>query len=179
MLPPHHFGQTENTIQVEAVDAAPSSFRPNGKHNTGQVTVKVIIGDENDNAPYFEESENTFVVKEDLQIGTVVARVSAIDIDSDSVMTYRVLDPSSGKQLPFSGIPQTGDITVAGELDYDEGKRTFVFAIEVFDSKFTGRTNVTVNILDINDNPPVVQSYTFDNITENDLSVFLENSHQG
>ncbi|XP_052798901.1 neural-cadherin-like [Mya arenaria] len=159
------------TIQVEAVDAAPSSFLPNGQHNTGQVTVKVIIGDENDNAPYFDKSVYTFDANEDMQIGTVVARVSAKDLDSDSVMTYRILDPNSGKPLPFSVIPQTGDITVAGDLDYDEGERRYVFAIEVFDLKFTGRTNVTINIMDVNDNPPVVQSYTFDNITENDLSV--------
>ncbi|XP_052798683.1 neural-cadherin-like isoform X2 [Mya arenaria] len=158
------------TIQVEAVDAAPSSFRPNGQHNTGLVTVKVIIGDENDNAPYFEESEYTFDVKEDLQIGTVVARASAKDLDSASVMTYRILDPNSGQPLPFF-VLQTGEITVAGNLDYDEGTRRHGFAIEVFDLKFTGRTNVTINIMDVNDNPPVVQSYTFDNITENDLSI--------
>jgi len=46
-----------------------------------------------------------------------------------------------------------------------------VFEIEVSDSIFTSSTNVTINIVDVNDNPPVVQSYTFDNITENDLSV--------
>ena len=46
-----------------------------------------------------------------------------------------------------------------------------MFEIEVSDSIFTSSTNVTINIVDVNDNPPVVQSYTFDNITENDLSV--------
>ncbi|KAH3883541.1 hypothetical protein DPMN_007500 [Dreissena polymorpha] len=44
-------------------------------------------------------------------------------------------------------------------------------SVQVSDSIFTNSTNVTINILDSNDNPPVVQDYSYTNITENDNSV--------
>ncbi|KAH3883569.1 hypothetical protein DPMN_007529, partial [Dreissena polymorpha] len=157
------------TISVKAIDGAPSALTSDGSSNTGLVTVKITIQDVNDNIPTFEKTLYNFDVAEDTIIGKSVARVTATDRDSDAVLSYSIRSGSSN--VPFAIVAQTGDIYVAGEIDYDQGQRVYTMSVQVSDSIFINSTNVTINILDSNDNPPVVQDYSYTNITENDNSV--------
>ena len=45
------------------------------------------------------------------------------------------------------------------------------FTVTVFDQINYGSADVTINILDVNDNPPKVNDYTFTSFTENDYSI--------
>ncbi|KAJ8016236.1 hypothetical protein DPEC_G00005110 [Dallia pectoralis] len=71
----------------------------------------------------------------------------------------------------------TGEIFVKGELDYEFSqllKLTFE-AKNIVDNTFDTRLGVEVEILDINDNPPVFQRSTYTiNLTENTLPGVLE-----
>lgn len=155
------------SLIVEAIDSAPSSL-PNTKpnHNTGQCTVKITITDVNDNPPAFPQASYTFSVEEDKLFGTTVDTVTADDPDSDAILTY-----SRQPAGPFNIQQTTGAIQVQGALDYDEGERQYNFTVIVSDQDHEGIANVTINILDVNDNPPKINNYDFLNFRENDASI--------
>ena len=62
---------------------------------------------------------------------------------------------------PFEINKESGMITVAGKLDYEQ-ERSYTFVVsarDVNDSTISTCTDVTVHVLDVNDNAPVFAKY--------------------
>ena len=62
---------------------------------------------------------------------------------------------------PFKINNESGMITVAGKLDYEQ-ERSYTFVVsarDVNDSTISTCTDVTVHVLDVNDNAPVFASH--------------------
>ena len=47
----------------------------------------------------------------------------------------------------------------------------YTFTVEVFDQVDKGSASVTINILDVNDNPPKISDYNFNDFLENNTDV--------
>lgn len=153
------------SIEVQVTDGAPSALRSDNQPNTGKVIVRITITDVNDNPPKFTQDVYVFNAREDLLVGSVVNKTEATDPDSAAVLSYSQTSDSS---IPFSIQSQTGEIKVAGPLDYDLGVKMYRFQVIVSDSNFTNTASVTINLIDVNDNPPAVADVWFQNFTEND-----------
>ncbi|CAH1778847.1 unnamed protein product [Owenia fusiformis] len=164
--------QSEYFITVYAEDGAPSA-RPksNGNPNRGYAEVHIKISDVNDNRPTFAASIYNATVDENADTGHMVATVTADDNDEASILQYSIIDVtvdrgSSGNE--FAVKQDTGEIYVAGKLDYENGPREYTLRYRVFDGLFDNTCAVVIKVQDVNDNKPVFtqSEYTVRNIQE-------------
>lgn len=82
-------------------------------------------------------------------------------------ITYELI--ASADSSSFNLNEATGEVTTSATFDYDNGKRFYLFQVAVKDpaANVTGRTQVLVTLLDVNDNDPVLTSLLLVyNITE-------------
>jgi len=133
---------------------------------TSMVRVVIIILDENDNAPIFDNVLCEGKISETAPVGSVVLTmdlkpmvVHATDIDSykNSHVMYRITDNTAKKY--FSIDSATGAIRSISTLDHEECDK-MEFFVYVWD-KGTPQlqaivpAKVVVHITDMNDNPPM------------------------
>ncbi|XP_015840547.1 fat-like cadherin-related tumor suppressor homolog isoform X6 [Tribolium castaneum] len=128
------------------------------KHSA-RTTVIVRLKDYNDSPTLFKKRFYESSVNEDALPGTVLLTLDTVDADSDltTPVEFYIIsgDPSSQFQ-----IRQTGEIYVAKGLDREKVPH-YDLQVLVTDGMFTDVTNVSVNILDANDNPPYCLQYRY------------------
>ena len=138
-------------LTVVAYDGAESALTLDGKPNENVKRFQIEVADVNDNPPYFPHPNYTVEVAEDADIGTKVGELTALDSDTDSQLTYDIVNGNVGGVFVIEA--QTGLLKVAEPLDY-ETKKSYDLIVEVDDGKQKATTKVHVNILNVNDNMP-------------------------
>ncbi|XP_016382084.1 protocadherin-15-like [Sinocyclocheilus rhinocerous] len=137
---------------VEASDGAVDPRRTT-------ITLLVEVTDINDNSPVFSQPIYTVNVPENTPAGTVILRLSAVDADLVSNVTYRI-KTEAARQL-FTVNRLTGAISVLQALDFEDlaaGNSTYTFEVEALDHGgvlLPGTATVIVRITDMNDFSPV------------------------
>lgn len=142
----------EYNFQVVATD--------NGQpRNSAQTLVSIKLMDYNDCPPIFKNSSYAASVGEIALPGTVVLQLSTTDKDIglNTPVEYYILSGDSQSQFQ---IRQTGELYVAKGLDR-ESIPSYLLDIIATDGTFTTHTNVTITILDANDNPPYCLKYRY------------------
>ncbi|XP_061541398.1 protocadherin-19 isoform X3 [Phycodurus eques] len=146
--------QSHYTYEISAEDGGDPP-----KIGAVQLNIKVI--DSNDNNPVFDESVYTVNVIENSPINTLVIDLNATDPDEgtngevvysfNSYVTEKTRDA-------FKIDPGTGIITVNGVLDYETAQiyEIDVQAKDLGPNSIPAHCKVTVNVMDTNDNPPVI-----------------------
>lgn len=122
--------------------------------------VVIVLMDVNDNAPSFNQDWYTFAVPEDAELRTIVGKIHATDSDLglNRKIRYSLVTTTTSiaGQNSFAIDPESGIVTVAKGLDR-ETVATFnltISAIDLGTPALTSSVVVTINVLDINDNPP-------------------------
>ncbi|XP_026363397.3 protocadherin alpha-5-like [Ursus arctos] len=126
---------------------------------TGTVQLLINVLDANDNAPKFDKSIYNIRLLENAPNGTLVIKLNASDADEgiNKEIVYLfsdlVLDNVKSKFIIDSN---SGEITVKGELDYEDCNLYEINIDAVDRSSFplTGHCKVIVKLLDENDNIP-------------------------
>ncbi|XP_019490720.1 PREDICTED: protocadherin alpha-5-like, partial [Hipposideros armiger] len=126
---------------------------------TGTVQLFINVLDANDNAPEFDKSIYNVKLLENTPNGTLVIKLNASDADEGInkeivyLFSNLVLDNVKSK---FTINPNSGEITVKGELDYEECNLYEINVDAVDKSAFplNGHCKVIVKLLDENDNTP-------------------------
>ncbi|XP_047587745.1 protocadherin alpha-5-like [Lutra lutra] len=126
---------------------------------TGTVQLLINVLDANDNAPKFDKSVYNIRLLENAPNGTLVIKLNASDADDgiNKEIVYLfsdlVLDNVKSK---FKIDSNSGEITVKGELDYEDCNLYEINIDAVDRSPFplTGHCKVIVKLLDENDNTP-------------------------
>ncbi|XP_016326379.1 protocadherin-15-like, partial [Sinocyclocheilus anshuiensis] len=137
---------------VEASDGAVDPRRTT-------ITLLVEVTDINDNSPVFSQPIYTVNVPENTPAGTVILRLSAVDADLVSNVTYRI-KTEAARQL-FTVNRLTGAVSVLQALDFEDlaaGNSTYTFEVEALDHGgvlLPGTATVIVRITDMNDFSPV------------------------
>lgn len=129
------------------------------KHST-RTNVVIRLKDYNDSPPVFQKENYEAQVSEDSLPGTVVTKFSIKDRDDSKTSTpieYYIL---SGDTFSQFQIRQTGELYVIKALDREDINK-YTLEIIVTDGRFSARTNVTVVITDVNDNPPYCSKYRY------------------
>ncbi|XP_060904481.1 protocadherin-19 isoform X6 [Labrus mixtus] len=124
-----------------------------------QLNIKVI--DSNDNNPVFDETVYTVNVMENSPINTLVIDLNATDPDegTNGEVVYSFHSYVTEKTRDaFKIDPRTGIITVNGVLDYETAQiyEIDVQAKDLGPNSIPAHCKVTVNVMDTNDNPPVI-----------------------
>ncbi|KAK5861670.1 hypothetical protein PBY51_017128 [Eleginops maclovinus] len=117
----------------------------------------VQVEDANDHAPVFlPQFYESPAMSEDVPVGTIVAQVTASDLDSgqNGRFSYSISKESD----PYNQflVDQSGWVVVADSLDREKVSqhRIMVLAIDAGSPPLTGTAIVVVTVLDINDNGP-------------------------
>lgn len=137
---------------VEASDGAVDPRRTT-------ITLLVEVTDINDNSPVFSQPIYTVNVPENTPAGTVILRLSAVDADLVSNVTYRI-KTEAARQL-FAVNRLTGAVSVLQALDFEDlatGNSTYTFEVEALDHGGVlppGTATVIIRITDMNDFSPV------------------------
>ncbi|XP_057259288.1 cadherin-23 isoform X3 [Pezoporus wallicus] len=143
------------TLTVVADDGGP-------KIDSTVVTITVL--DENDNSPQFDiTSDSSVSVAEDSAVGKRVALVLARDPDagSNGQVTFSLASGNIGRAFEIRTTNSTyGEVFVARPLDR-ELLDHYTLRIQASDGGVPPRRKehtLRVNILDVNDNPPIIDS---------------------
>uniref|UniRef100_A0A8C7YT21 Protocadherin-related 15a n=1 Tax=Oryzias sinensis TaxID=183150 RepID=A0A8C7YT21_9TELE len=139
---------------VEASDGAVDPRR-----TTLVLSVQVL--DIDDNSPVFSQKIYVVNVPENTLVGTVVLKLSAVDADLFSNVTYRMKTESARQLFSLNSI--TGELAVLQTLDF-EGLaamgmgESYTFQVEAVDQGGVmppGQATVTIQIKDMNDFSPI------------------------
>ncbi|EDL76387.1 rCG49295, isoform CRA_w [Rattus norvegicus] len=120
--------------------------------------IQVTVLDTNDNAPAFDQPVNRVKVLENVAPGTLLLTVRASDPDegANGKVTYKFRKMNEKQSLLFHLHENTGEMTVAKTLDYEECS-LYEMEIQAEDGGgLKGRTKVVVTVEDVNDNRPEV-----------------------
>ena len=124
-------------------------------------TIKLNIEPINHNSPAVYKRPYTVDIYENHTVDSMVLQIDASDIESGKDLVYQVLDGEDFSQYLWK-IFNNGSLVLNSPLDYDKGERRFKIDVKITDSSVSNpkstSTSVTVNILNINDEPPVFQS---------------------
>ncbi|XP_064181975.1 protocadherin gamma-C5-like isoform X5 [Anguilla rostrata] len=156
-----------NILDYEATNNVELSIRAMDKGTPameGHCTVHVEIQDMNDNSPQIILTSLPSPVREDAPVGTVIALIRAKDIDSEDNGRVSLNIPA---EYPFKLKPSFSDhYTLVTDSKLDREKfpeyKIQMYATDSGSPPLTTQTEITVTILDVNDNPPVFSqpSYT-------------------
>ncbi|XP_024085574.1 cadherin-23-like [Cimex lectularius] len=120
--------------------------------SSSEVVVNIL--DANDNSPIFNQSSYSFTIPENFTVGSMIANITASDIDSGEfgTITYSLRGFGTNK---FSTNPKTGNLYLSNKVDYEKQK-SYSLSLEAKDGG--GRVStvaVLVTLTDVNDNPPI------------------------
>ncbi|KAF7415031.1 hypothetical protein HZH68_003520 [Vespula germanica] len=142
------------TLEVTAKDRGEPS-----KSNTTSITVVVL--DENDNSPIFDPRQYSATVAENASIGASVLQVSAMDRDEGANGRVRYSIAKGDENRDFTISEDGGAIRVAKNLNFERKARYHLTirgedcAAEVGETSRGDTAQVTITVLDINDNAPL------------------------
>uniref|UniRef100_A0AAV2JPX6 Cadherin domain-containing protein n=1 Tax=Knipowitschia caucasica TaxID=637954 RepID=A0AAV2JPX6_KNICA len=150
------------TLTVVADDGGPK------KDST---VVSITILDENDNSPEFDITSDTSVdVLEDTPMGRKVAVVLARDRDAglNGLVNFTLVAGNMQDVFKIKTVNHTyGEVFVNALLDRESVDR-YLLKVRATDNgsppRYTDHS-LTINILDVNDNAPVIQSQTGYNVS--------------
>ncbi|XP_048576731.1 protocadherin-like protein isoform X1 [Nematostella vectensis] len=130
-----------------------------------EVAVKVLVVDENDSPPQFDQAEFQTSVSESATIGTSILEVVATDQDigDNAKLEYFI----SGGDGRFWFAVQTisksgrtyGEVQVDARLDF-ETKSSYTIDVTATDGRFSATTRVLITITDANDIVPMFMTLT-------------------
>ncbi|XP_043256897.1 cadherin-related tumor suppressor [Colletes gigas] len=128
---------------------------------SSSTTVTVTVLDENDNSPVFDPRQYSATVAENASIGASVLQVSAMDRDEGANGRVRYSIAMGDDNRDFTISEDGGVIRVAKNLNFERKSRYHLTirgedcASEVGETPRGDTAQVTVTVLDINDNAPV------------------------
>ncbi|AWP12091.1 putative protocadherin Fat 4-like [Scophthalmus maximus] len=149
----------EHKLLLSAVDGG----RP---ARSGTIDILIEVLDVNDNPPAFTQDAYSAILNENTAPGTLVIQVNATDVDegANSEIVY-----SFGKEVDvnvrklFNIDPETGEIAVVGEIDFEE-KKSYEIDIQASDKgpvPLSTDKTVIIKVIDFNDNPPQIEVTSF------------------
>ncbi|XP_058795788.1 protein dachsous [Phymastichus coffea] len=117
---------------------------------TGTTALSIRVIDINDNQPTFPERK-IISIPEDTSVGTVLTTITANDVDNSPSLTYRINDTDYTYlfKIDYYG----GRVVLICKLDA-EVKSEYILQIIASDGLHTATTELTIRVIDLNDNPP-------------------------
>ncbi|XP_026214094.1 LOW QUALITY PROTEIN: cadherin-related tumor suppressor-like [Anabas testudineus] len=148
--------QPHMSLKLSAVDGG-------NPQKSGTVNIDVHILDANDNAPVFNQSVYKAAVTENEVKGAYIVTVNASDVDSglNGKVTYSFSKSKAGVTDLFDIDETTGRIYVAKTIDFEKDKK-IEFRVEAKDQGgLTDSSKVEIEVIDVNDNAPVITVMSF------------------
>ncbi|XP_026049396.1 protocadherin gamma-A11-like isoform X28 [Astatotilapia calliptera] len=147
-----------------------TAFDGGSPQRSGTVVIHVTVLDANDNVPVFGQNVYTASLPENSPLEALVITVSANDPDEglNSEITYGFDHVSDENSDVFSLNPRTGEVRVAGAIDYEKVS-SYEMQISAKDGLgLVSYSTLSIEVTDVNDNAPVIHLKSMSNpIPEN------------
>ncbi|XP_076730072.1 protocadherin gamma-A11 isoform X43 [Maylandia zebra] len=147
-----------------------TAFDGGSPQRSGTVVIHVTVLDANDNVPVFGQNVYEASLSENSPLETLVITVSATDPDEglNSEITYGFDHVSDENSDVFSLNPKTGEVRVAGAIDYEKVS-SYEMQISAKDGLgLVSYSTLSIEVTDVNDNAPVIHLKSMSNpIPEN------------
>ncbi|XP_047441124.1 protocadherin gamma-A1-like [Mugil cephalus] len=132
-------------------------------HRSGTVNIEITVLDANDNPPIFNQTLYRTAVFENALEGTYITTVNASDADigSNGLVTYRFSNMKERLADIFHLDDVTGTITLVGRVDYEKDKKYEIIVEAMDQGGLTDSSKVLIEIVDVNDNAPVINVMSF------------------
>ncbi|XP_030621306.1 protocadherin gamma-A5-like [Chanos chanos] len=137
---------------------------------SGNIQIHITVLDANDNAPVFTQSSYKATVSENAPIGTIVTTVRATDADIDvnGKIVYTLTNTLDGVRDTFEINEDDGVVKLIDFVDFEKARH---YEIRVQASDHGGLTDsckILVDVVDINDNKPVINIMSKANVISED-----------
>ena len=160
----------EKTEELSLILTASDGGKP-AKSGVKKIHIKVL--DVNDNAPVFTKKLYRASVAENSPKGSPVITLSASDADKgvNGEVIYAFRYVSESDRGLFEIEEKSGEVIVAGDIDYEKAKK-YEINIEAKDhGGYTDSCVLIIDIVDVNDNFPVISLTSFTNLVSEDAPV--------
>nr|XP_045618159.1 putative neural-cadherin 2 [Procambarus clarkii] len=141
-------------FQVQVTDMGEEGWTVPG--HVAESWVNLNLVDDNDNDPVFSEDHAYLTLPEDTPPGTLLTTFTALDPDKGghSRVRYKIAEDSDPRRQ-FS-VDGSGAVWVVGGLDRETAAAhsVLVWAVDDGTPPRTATATLTVNVTDVNDNPP-------------------------
>lgn len=156
----------EQTVRVKAVELIGNNFGS----KSSDATVTITLMNINDHAPRFLQDKYSASVRENAAILTSILTIKATDADAGDFgnVKYSIRDITD----TFAVDENTGVITLIKALDY-ETKEEYTFFASATDSRFTAQVEVSILVLDYNDQGPQFQLSTYSASVPENSRIFV------
>ncbi|XP_064017480.1 protocadherin beta-15-like isoform X2 [Pogoniulus pusillus] len=126
---------------------------------SGTTQIRIVVLDVNDNTPTFSRPVYEVRLPENSPSEQLVVRVAATDPDegSNGKVHYAFTQTSEPSRQLFDINPDTGEIRVAGKLDFEETKIHELMVRATDGGGLYTHCKVLVVVMDVNDNAPEIQ----------------------
>ena len=113
---------------------------------------------------------NSTSVRENVANGTIIFQVKAVDADfgNNSIVTYHLLPGEYSRKFSIGG--SSGNITLAGELDYENATEV-ILRIQATDGKFVSNTTLFITVEDVNDNSPYFNESSYSAVVPENIPI--------
>ena len=126
----------------------------------GSLDINIEVLDVNDNSPVFVNKTYSVTISERTPEDTIILQIRATDKDSETVIKYGLNAKSSDSFGHLFHVDElTGEISVTDQLDFEDSP-IYVLTVTAQDSNPDGipaTAKVTINLVDSNDNAPVIK----------------------
>ncbi|XP_063591912.1 neural-cadherin-like, partial [Penaeus indicus] len=146
-----------------------------GANQPAETVITIAVTNDNDQQPVFQPSNYNFTVTENVNCSIQIGKVTALDPDLPSTADQNIqYFLSTEDERNFTIAEKTGDLTLKGCLDREAANRgTMTLYPYAMDEGGNGLdaipATVIININDVNDNHPYIQS------PDNSYAVLMEN----
>ncbi|XP_058646288.1 protocadherin beta-16-like isoform X26 [Onychostoma macrolepis] len=134
---------------------------------SGTVQIHVTVLDVNDNAPVFTQKVYQAILTENALKGTKLTTVSATDADegSNGHVTYNI---ASTERNMFIIDQHSGEVTLHGLVDFEKANHYELDVQAKDQGGLSDSCKLIINVLDINDNKPVISLLSMSNSVSED-----------
>ncbi|XP_078145205.1 protocadherin gamma-A11 isoform X6 [Centroberyx gerrardi] len=138
---------------------------------SGTMLILITVLDANDNAPVFTQPMYKATVAENSPEGTVVTTVSASDADhgSHGRITYSIRNTLDDVRHMFEVNEESGEVRLIGNIDYEKARNYQINLRASDDGGLTDSCKVIVDIMDVNDNKPLIKVMSKSNVVFEDV----------
>uniref|UniRef100_A0A8C4R486 Cadherin, EGF LAG seven-pass G-type receptor 2 n=1 Tax=Eptatretus burgeri TaxID=7764 RepID=A0A8C4R486_EPTBU len=137
------------------------------------VKVIVTVSDVNDNPPVFHADEFDIFIEENSPVGSVVAKVTAVDPDEgrNAIINYQIVEGNIPEAFQMD--IYSGELTALTDLDY-ESQSQYTIVVQATSAPLVSRATVNIRLIDKNDNSPVLENFEiiFNNYMTNKSNSF-------
>ncbi|XP_060765568.1 putative protocadherin beta-18 [Neoarius graeffei] len=161
--------KAEHSLMLTAVDGG-------NPPRSGSVVIQILVQDANDNAPIFSQPLYRAQLFENAAPGSSVIKILAIDEDEgvNGQLAYYINHLSESTKNILQIDEKNGELLVKGKLDHEIAS-SYEIEIQAEDGGGqTGHCKVVIEILDVNDNAPVITVKSFMNPIPENIAVGSE-----